>query len=54
MSDKEKNIIKNLAIAVPKLSKEKQNYILGVAEGMVIAKEGVGAQEAGDSSRTTR
>lgn len=54
MSEKEKNIIKNLAIAIPKLSKEKQSYILGVAEGMVIEKEGIGAQEAGDSSKTTR
>lgn len=39
MSEKEKNIIKEIALTVPKLSKEKQNYILGVAEGMVIAKE---------------
>lgn len=54
MSEKEKSIIKNLAIAVPKLSKEKQNYILGVAEGLVLAKEGAKAQEAGDSSKTTR
>lgn len=39
MSEKEKNIIKKIASTVPKLSKEKQNYILGIAEGMVIAKE---------------
>ena len=56
MSEKEKNIIKKIASTVPKLSKEKQNYILGVAEGMVIAKEertdktkadAVGVQERG-------
>lgn len=51
MSDKEKDIIKNLAITVPKLSKEKQNYILGIAEGMVIAKE---EQKVADSSRAVR
>jgi len=39
MSEKEKDIIKKIVITVPMLSKEKQNYILGVAEGMVIAKE---------------
>lgn len=35
---KEKNIIIKLSETVPKLDKEKQNYILGVAEGMAIAK----------------
>ncbi|MCM1223953.1 MAG: hypothetical protein NC548_56830 [Lachnospiraceae bacterium] len=40
MSEKEKDIIKKISSTVPKLDKEKQNYILGVAEGMVIAKEG--------------
>ena len=39
MSEKEKNIIRRLSDTVPKLDKEKQNYILGVAEGMAIAKE---------------
>lgn len=39
MSEKEKQIIEKLSSTVPKLDKEKQNYILGVAEGMVIAKE---------------
>lgn len=38
MSEKEKNIIIKLSETVPKLDKEKQNYILGVAEGMAIAK----------------
>lgn len=39
MSDKEKTIIRRLSNTVPKLDNDKQNYILGVAEGMVIAKE---------------
>ena len=40
MSEKEKNIIRRLSDTVPKLDKDKQNYILGVAEGMAIAKDG--------------
>lgn len=39
MSEKEKQIIKKLSGTIPKLDKEKQNYILGVAEGMAIARE---------------
>lgn len=39
MSENEKDIIKRIAIIVPQLSKDKQNYILGVAEGMAIVKE---------------
>lgn len=39
MSEKEKDIIRKLSDTVPKLDKEKQSYILGVAEGMVIAKD---------------
>ena len=38
MSEKEKEIIKKLSNTVPKLDKDKQNYILGVAEGMAIAR----------------
>lgn len=38
MSDKEKSIIRRLSDSLQKLDKEKQNYILGVTEGMVIAK----------------
>lgn len=41
MSEKEKQIIKKLSSTVPKLDREKQNYILGVAEGMAIAKENI-------------
>lgn len=39
MSEKEKEIIEKLSNTVPKLDKDKQNYILGVAEGMAIARE---------------
>lgn len=39
MSDKEKNIIRRLSDTVPKLDKDKQSYILGVAEGMAIVKD---------------
>ena len=46
MSEKEKDIIRQLSDTVPKLDKEKQNYILGVAEGMVIAKDDRPAEEA--------
>lgn len=41
MSEKEKDIIKKIASTMPKLSKDKQSYILGVAEGMVLAKEDI-------------
>lgn len=46
MSEKEKQIIEKLSETVPKLNKEKQNYILGVAEGMVIAREQERSKEA--------
>lgn len=39
MSEKEKDILEKLVETVPKLDEKKQNYILGVAEGMVIARE---------------
>lgn len=39
MSEKEKEIIKKFSKTIPKLERDKQNYILGVAEGMVIARE---------------
>ncbi len=40
MSEKEKSIITKLSETVPTLDKEKQNYLLGVAEGMAIARDG--------------
>lgn len=39
MSEKEKEIIKKLSDTIPKLDDSKKNYILGVAEGMAIARE---------------
>ena len=39
MSEREKEIVKKLSDTLPKLDKDKQNYILGVAEGMAIARE---------------
>lgn len=42
MSDKEKDIIKKLVDTIPKLDKDKQNYVLGVAEGMALARESTG------------
>lgn len=48
MSEKEKDIIKKLSDTVPKLDKDKQNYILGVAEGMAIARESVDQTEIDD------
>lgn len=38
MSEREKEIIKKLSETILNLDKENQNYILGVAEGMAIAK----------------
>lgn len=39
MNEEEKDIIMQLSSAIPKLDKEKQNYIVGLVEGMVFAKE---------------
>lgn len=39
MSEREKEILTRLAVSVPKLETDKQNYILGIAEGMALAKE---------------
>ena len=38
MSENEKDIIQKLSDALLNLDRENQNYILGVAEGMAIAK----------------
>lgn len=45
MSEREKEIVKKLADTLPKLDKDKQNYILGVAEGMAIARENQQAEK---------
>lgn len=39
MSEKEREIIKKLSNTIPKLDKDKQSYILGVAEGMAMARQ---------------
>ena len=45
MSEKEKSIIEKLSSNIPKLDKEKQNYVLGVVEGLAIARESEGKEE---------
>lgn len=39
MSEKEKDIIRRLNDKFPSLNKEEQSYVLGVTEGMAIAKD---------------
>ena len=39
MSEKEKEIIKNISDAIPKLDAAGRNYILGMAEGMIVSKQ---------------
>lgn len=39
MSEKEKDLIVRISKAIQKLDKEKQSYVLGVAEGMILANE---------------
>ena len=39
MSDREKEIIRKMAKTIPELHSDEQNYILGVAEGLAMAKE---------------
>lgn len=39
MSEKEKNILERLSDTVPTLDEKKQNYLVGLAEGMVIARD---------------
>ena len=49
MNEKEKSSIMRLSMAMPKLDKEKQSYVLGIAEGMVIMKDSKKEKErAGD------
>lgn len=38
MNDREKEIAKKISAILPKLDEKKQNYILGVTEGMVLAR----------------
>lgn len=39
MSKDDENILRKIAEAIPQLTKDKQHYLLGVAEGMAIARE---------------
>lgn len=39
MNENEKGILKQMSDALEKLDKDKQSYILGVAEGMAIIRE---------------
>lgn len=47
MSEKEMSIIVRLSEVVSELDKEEQGYILGIAEGMAIAKENQQDEPAG-------
>lgn len=51
MSEKEKSIIRRLSEAVPKLNKDKQNYILGVAEGMALLRDEQRSQDTSTVSQ---
>ena len=39
MVEREKDILRQISETLPKLDKDKQSYILGVAEGMAIIRE---------------
>lgn len=39
MSEREKDVIARLSDSLRQLDEKKQNYILGVTEGMVLARE---------------
>lgn len=45
MSEREKEILKKLSDTLPKLDEAKKNYILGVADGMAMAKENSKSEE---------
>lgn len=39
MSEKEKNLIRRLSDTFPKLNRENQKYVLGIAEGMAMLRD---------------
>ena len=39
MNENEKDILRQISETLPKLDKDKQSYVLGVAEGMAIVRE---------------
>lgn len=46
MNEKEKQILENIANALPALDEEQKNYLLGLGEGMVIMKNRQEQKEA--------
>lgn len=50
MSEREKEIIREITSAMPKLKRENQKYVLGIVEGLAMAREEkcAEAQEAND------
>lgn len=47
--EKERQILKNFAVIMPKISRESKEYLLGLGEGMAIA---TGAQEKKEADKT--
>lgn len=45
MSEREKDVIRRLTTTVPQLTREERNYILGVADGLILAKSDRDAPE---------
>lgn len=39
MSEKEKKILETFARVIPEASEEQKNYLLGVGEGMILARK---------------
>lgn len=39
MSDREREIMEDLLNSASKLDREKQNYLIGIAEGLALARE---------------
>lgn len=46
MSEKEKQILENIAKALPALDEHQKNYLLGLGEGMMIMKDKQDKKEA--------
>ena len=46
MSDKEKKIVETFGKVIPKLSENKKEYLLGVADGMAVMAERKEQEEA--------
>ena len=46
MNEKERQILENIAKALPAMDEQQKNYLLGLGEGMVIMKEKQDKKEA--------